>query len=146
MSISSSNFDGLGPHVSDRYLVSAIAGEALTMGQLVEITADWTVKASTLTTTPSTKILGVAVNTVASGKAVTVLCRALARLTAYGTITAGDRVGSGPNGTVQTVADPSASDCNTSAGTAAAIISAFARIGKCFVGASSGGTAYVLLT
>jgi hypothetical protein len=145
MSFSASNLEATSPHINDNYIISATAGEALTIGQVVEVTSDWIVKASTLTTTPSNKVAGVMLNSPASGKAATVLCRGIARIQAYGTITAGDSVASGPNGTIQTVAQPTATDCNTSAGTAAAISKIVGAIGKALVGASSGGTAIVLM-
>lgn len=139
-------FEGTTPLVSDRYIVTATAGEdLLTIGTLVEITADWTVKASTLTTTASNKVMGTTLTAAKSGKRITVVCRGLARAIAYGAVTAGDTVAAGPSGTVQTIAQPTATDCNTSAGTAAAISKMVAGLGKALAGAASGGTAYILL-
>ena len=139
-------FEGTTPLVDDRYLLTVQAGEdLLTIGTVVEITADWTVKASTLTTTNSNAVMGITLTAAKSGKKITVLCRGLTRAIAYGTITAGDTVGSAPGGTVQTLAQPTATDCNTSAGTAAAISKMAGAIGKAIGGASSGGTAYILV-
>jgi hypothetical protein len=141
-----SNLEGTNPWISDRYVMTGIAGEDLTVGQVVEITGDLTVKASTLTTTPSNKRLGVCVTSAKNGAKVTVLCRGFAHIIAYGTITAGDMVGSAPGGKVQTIAQPTSSDCNTSAGTATTIRKMMANMGLAWKGASSGGTASILLT
>jgi len=137
-------YEGTTPLVSDRYIISATAGEDITVGQFVEITADWTVAKPT--TNPSTKRTGVALTSALSGKKVGIVCRGLLRGKAYGAITAGDLVGSGPGGTVQTIAPITAVDCNTSAGTAAAINKAMSVLGVAFAGAASGGTAYILDT
>lgn len=136
-------FEGTTPHVSDRYITTEIAGEDITIGQVVEITADWTVKKPT--TNPSLKKCGISLTSALSGKAVSVLWRGLARAKAYGTISAGDYVGSGPLGTIQTIPGVTAADCNTSAGTASAINQSRAGIGWANAGATSGGTAYVLV-
>jgi hypothetical protein len=145
--MSAPTYEGTTPLASDRYIVTAIAGEdLLTIGNVVEISDDWTVKASTLTTTPSNKVMGITLTAAKSGKRISVVCRGLARATAYGTINAGDTVAAGPGGTVQTIAQPTSDDCNTSAGTAAVISKMVAGLGKALVGAASGGTAYILLT
>jgi hypothetical protein len=136
-------FEGTTPLVSDRYVTQEIAGEDLTIGQVVEITADWTVKKPT--TNPSLTRCGICQISALNGKAISVLWRGLARAKAYGTITAGDAVGSGPGGTIQTVPAPTATDCNTSAGTAAAITKARNVMGWANAGAASGGSAYILL-
>ena len=137
-------FDGTSPLVSDRYIITAIAGEDLTIGQVVEITADWTVKKPT--TNPSTKRMGLCLTTAKTGKSISIICRGLTRATAYGAITAGDKVASAPDGKITTLTNVTADDVATSAGTATAINNLKASMGTCFVGASSGGTAYILLT
>ena len=136
-------FEGTSPLVADRYTTMEIAGEDLTMGQVVEITADWTVKKPS--TNPSVMRCGICLTSALNGKAVTVCWRGLARAKAYGTVTAGDAVSSGPGGTVQTVAAPTATDCNTSAGTATAITKARSILGWANAGTVSGGTAYILV-
>lgn len=138
-----SDFEGTSPQVSDRYVTKEIAGEDLTQGQVVEITADWTVKKPT--TNPSVTRCGICLTSALSGKDISVLWRGLARAKAYGVVSAGDAVGSGPGGTVQTILAPTAADCNTSAGTAAAITKARNVMGWANAGAASGGTAYILL-
>ena len=137
-------YEGTTPLISDRYIITATAGEDITMGQVVEISADWTVAKPA--SNPSAKYVGIALTTASSGKKVSIVCRGLARAKAYGTITAGDQVGSGPGGTVETIATVTAEDCNTSAGTAAAINSARSVLGVAIAGAASGGTAYILVT
>ena len=141
--MSTPTFEGTSPLVSDRYIVTAIAGEDLTMGQVVEISTDWTVKKPTAN--PSTKRMGICLTNAKNGKSVSVICRGLARGTAYGTITAGDMVTSGPSGTITTLELLTASDVTTSAGTATAINTMRGILGTCFAGAASGGSAYILL-
>ena len=136
-------YEGTSPLVSDRYIITAIAGEDLTMGQVVEISTDWTVKKPT--TNPSTKPFGVCLTSAKNGKSVSVVSRGLVRATAYGTINNGDMVISGPNGTVTTLALLGSGDVNTSAGTATAINNLRGILGTCIAGAASGGSAYILL-
>ncbi len=142
--MSTPTFDGTSPIVSDRYIITAIAGEDLTMGQVVEITADWTVKKPT--TNPSTKRMGICLTSATNGKSISIICRGLARATTYGAINAGEAIVSGPDGKIATLVEITADDVTTSAGTAAAINNQKANMGICFVGAASGGTAYILLT
>jgi hypothetical protein len=141
--LSTPTFEGTSPHIQDRYIIPMIAGEDLTMGQVVEITADNTVKKPT--TNPSLKRCGVCMTTAKSGKEISVLWRGRARATAYGTITAGDFVVSGPAGTIQTQAAATSTDCNTSAGTATSINQNRAKLGFCEIGAASGGSAIILI-
>lgn len=141
--MSTDTLEGTSPHISDRYVTREIAGEALTMGQLVEITADQTVKKPT--TNPSLKKCGICITSAAINKSVSVLWRGRARATAYGTLTAGDCVVSGPGGTVQTQAAATATDCNTSAGTATSINQNRAHLGWCEIGAASGASAVIFI-
>jgi hypothetical protein len=136
-------FEGTTPLVSDRYLITLTAGEDLAIGELAEISADWTAKKAT--TNPSGKIIGLVLTSALSGKKVTIVCRGIARAIAYGTVTYGDQVVSAPGGKVQSLAAATSDDGNTSAGTALAINNARSVIGKCVAGAVSGGTAYVAL-
>lgn len=136
-------FEGTSPHISDRYITREIAGEALTMGQVVEITADQTVKKPT--TNPSLKHCGICMTTAAINKSVSVLWRGRARATAYGAITAGDTVVSAPGGLIATQALATAADCTTSAGTATSINQNRAAFGHCEIGAASGGSAIIFI-
>jgi hypothetical protein len=147
-SFSKANFDAgaAGVLVNDTRKIPCIAAEALTAGQVVEISADFTVKASSLTTTPSNKVMGVCLTSAAANAPVTVITFGwIVRAKAYGQVNAGDTVSAGPYGTVQTIAQPTASDCNTSAGTAAAISKMVGAVGYCWVGAASGGSALIML-
>ena len=131
----SSNLDAssTAADLGEQRVITAIAGEALTGGQVVELTANNTVKASTLTTTCSSKVLGVCLTSQANaGKAISVIRFGLVRITAYGTLNPGDNVGAAPGGWAQNAI------ANGSAGTGTII-------GKVWVGSSSGGTAIVLL-
>jgi hypothetical protein len=136
-------FEGTTPLISDRFIIPEIAGEDLTIGQVVEVTADGTVRKPT--TNPSLKRCGICMTTAKSGKEISVLWRGRARATAYGTITAGDIIVSGPGGTIQTQAAATATDCNTSAGTATSINQNRVSMGSCEIGAASGGSAIILL-
>jgi hypothetical protein len=140
-------FEGTSPHISDRYITSEIAGAAITMGQLVYISANGTVLP-----TPNVAVYGgrygLAMTTAPSGKEVSVLWRGRARATAYGTINAGDMVGPASGGSavglIQTIPQPS---LTVSAGTAlvtylAQMLSEFAT---CEIGAPSGGSAIILM-
>jgi hypothetical protein len=139
----SDTFEGTSPHISDRYITREIAGEALTMGQVVEHSADQTVIKPA--TNPSLKRCGICITSAAIGKSVSVLWRGRARAKAYGTITAGDIIVSGPGGTIQTQAAATATDCTTSAGTALSINQNRAHMGFADIGAASGGSAVIFL-
>jgi hypothetical protein len=141
--MSTDTFEGTSPHINDVYINRQIAGEALTMGQVVEITTDQTVKKPTVN--PSLKRCGICMTSAAINKSVSVLWRGRVRVTAYGTLTAGDNVVSGPGGTVQTQAAATAADCTTSAGTALSINQNRVRMGSCDIGAASGGSAIILM-
>jgi uncharacterized protein YaaW (UPF0174 family) len=132
---SKTNFDTYAPDLGDQRIITVIAGEALTIGQVVEITGDGTVKASTLTATSSAKVEGVCLTNAVANGPVSVIRRGLTRVIAYGTVNAGDQVGSATGGTVQTV--------TAGSGGTGAVMGVV--IGKCLVGASSGGSAFVLL-
>jgi hypothetical protein len=137
-------YEGTNPLVSDRYIITATAGEDLTMGEVVEISADWTVAKPT--TNPSLKFCGICLTSALSGKKVSVILRGLARAIAYGTITAGDRLGTARYGRVATIADAADADLISSAGIALAINNSRKILGRAIYGAASGGTAYILLT
>lgn len=142
--LSANNFEGSGPLVNER-LFTAIAGENLAAGVYVEVSADWTVKASTFSTTPSNKVIGITRSSALSGKAVSILGLGwVVRMTAYGAISAGDTVASAPGGYAQTIAQPTVNDMISSAGIAAVISKMAGMTGIAIVGASSGGSAYIV--
>jgi hypothetical protein len=121
-------FEGTTPLIADRYILRFIAGAAITVGQVVELTAAWTVS-PTASTTGSYKFMGVALtNASAAGKSVTVICRGLVRATCYGSVSAGDQIATGPNGTLQTY---------TTHDTAA--------VANAVTAGTSGGTAYFII-
>jgi hypothetical protein len=122
--------------------LSFIAGAGgVSAGQLVYISADGTV----LPTTDVQNWVGVVKVGAAAGKLCTVITgKAKLRVTAYGTITAGDSVVSGPNGLAQTLAAAVADDEANSGGIATSINNQTARKALCDTGASSGGTAVII--
>lgn len=121
--------------------LSFIAGETLVAGQLVYISADGTVKK----TTDIQDWVGVVKVGAATGKLVTVITgKAKFRVTAYGTITAGDQVVSARSGLAQTLAAAVVGDEATSAGTATSINTHTFRKAICDTGASSGGSAIII--
>jgi hypothetical protein len=141
--VSAPIFEGTSPLIQDRYIVSMIAGEDLTMGQVVEVTADNTVKKPTVN--PSLKRCGICLTSAKSGKEISVLWRGRARATAYGAVTAGDFAVSGPGGTVQTQVAAAGTDFTTSAAIALAINQNRALLGFCEIGAASGGSAVIFV-
>jgi hypothetical protein len=94
-----------GALIADRFINTFIAGEDLTGGPglAVYLSAAYTVKrvnAANMTT-----FLGITMTKAASGAKVTVLCRGFTRAKAFGSISAGDQLTTGPAsqpGTVQT--------------------------------------------
>ena len=123
--------------------MSFYAGETLSAGDVVYISADGTVSK---TTTSGQGFIGVVTVGGASGKKVTVAVRnAKVRAKAYGTVTANDAIVAGPGGTVMTLADVAAGDLSTSAATATAINNAKSRRATCDTGAASGGLAVIIL-
>ena len=94
-------YEGTGPLVSDRFINTFIAGEDLALGVLVEFTADFTVKKTVAVN--SKKVVGLTYTAAVNGAKVSVVCRGLCRAKAYGAITAGDQLCSGPTapGTVK---------------------------------------------
>jgi hypothetical protein len=140
----SDTFEGTSPHISDRYITREIAGEILTMGQVVELTADQTVRKPA--TVPGVKYCGVCLTSAALGKSVSVLWRGRARAKAYGTITAGDLLSAGPGGTIQTLAILTATDLTgTSAAIATILNQHLAFFAFCEIGAASGASAVIFI-
>ena len=140
-------FEGTSPLISDRYITNEIAGAAITMGQLVYISANGTVKPTADAPLMSNRY-GLAMTTAAINKQVSVLWRGRARAVAYGTINAGDMVGPASGGTaaglIQTIAPPG---LTISAGTALVyyLNQILSVIGSCEIGAASGGSAIILM-
>ena len=122
-----------------------LAGQDLALGNAVYISADGTVSK----TTGIQGFIGIVVagnKGMKSGTLVTVACgKSKVRAIAYGTVTAGDAVVSGPGGTVQTLADNVAGDLLTSAGIATILNNIKQRRAVCDTGASSGGLAVIIL-
>lgn len=83
--------------VSDSFVITMIAGEDLSPGYLVEITGDFTVKKCQ--TQNSTKVKGITLTGAKNGSPVSIVCRGLVRAIAWGSIAAGDQVGSASGGT-----------------------------------------------
>lgn len=83
--------------VSDTFVITMLAGEDLVPGYLVEITGDFTVKKCQ--TLNSTKVKGITLTGAKNGSPVSVACRGLVRATAWGSIAAGDQIGSASGGT-----------------------------------------------
>lgn len=83
-------FEGTTPLISDRFIITMIAGEALSVGQLVELTAAWTVKKPTAIN--SLKIVGICLTNAASGAKVTIVSRGICRAIANKAIAAGDQI------------------------------------------------------
>jgi hypothetical protein len=125
------------PLISDDFILTFQAGEALnSTGLLVEITANYTVKRTGVASAASnsTKVVGLTLTKQATvGGKVAVLYRGVARAQAWGTINAGDNIASagGGNATGTVMTDNSSKNKSI--------------IGVCLQGASSGGTALVLL-
>jgi hypothetical protein len=94
--MSAPTFEGTTALISDRYLVTMIAGEDLAAGVLVELTAAWTVKKPTAIN--SLKVVGITLTAASNGGKVTVVCRGVCRAKAYGAIAAGDQLTSAQAG------------------------------------------------
>jgi Na+-transporting NADH:ubiquinone oxidoreductase subunit NqrA len=118
--------EGTSPLISDRYIVTLIAGEDINMGDNLEYSGDWTVKRSTVVA-GTKKFAGIALTKALSGKSVSVVKRGICRVIAYGTIAFGDQVK--PQNGTQFVADNST--LNTTI------------VGQAIKGAASGGTASI---
>lgn len=120
--------EGTTPLIADRYINTYIAGEdLLTVGMLVEITADNTVKKPTLAN--SKKIAGVTLTKAASGAKISVVSRGIVRVVPNASISAGDQVAAYSAGTA--VTDNSSKDTSI--------------IGVCTQGGTSAGTAIIEL-
>jgi hypothetical protein len=119
--------EGTTPIISDTFITTYQAGEDLVPGVLVELSGDWTVKKTT--GAQSMKVRGVTLTKAANGQKVSVISRGLVRVLAYGTLTAGDQVGSQNYGSVVT----DNANKNTTI------------FGQVIQGASSGGTAVIAL-
>jgi len=87
--------------ISDRYICTFTAGEDITAGQVVYLSAAWTVKK---TDGARKDVVGVALTTAASGKKVSVVCRGIVRVVASAAITVNSRIGSAAAGKVAAIA------------------------------------------
>jgi hypothetical protein len=126
------------PSSSDLSFIAGTGG--VTAGQAVYLSSTGTV----LPTTGPMQFVGIVKVGASAGKICTVTRNtAKARATAYGTVNAGDIVISGPNGTIQSLAAIAGNDL--SGGTALAVNNANSRKAVCDTGASSGGTAVIIL-
>ena len=83
-------YEGTTPLISDRYIITLTAGEDLSIGDVVEITADYTVKKPTGAN--SLKIAGICLTNALNGKKVTVINRGVCRVKTLGTVNAGDQL------------------------------------------------------
>ena len=83
-------YEGTAPLISDRYIITMTAGEALSIGDIVEITADYTVKKPTGKN--SLKVVGICLTNAANGARVTIVNRGLCRIKTMGTVVAGDQL------------------------------------------------------
>lgn len=140
----SDTLEGTSPHISDRYITREIAGAAITMGQLVQLTADQTVNPTG--NAPTNSRCGIALTSAAIGKSVSVLWRGRARAKAYGTINAGDWVGPASGGAavgcVVTITPPTSSGGSAVLNFLGALLNV---VGSCEIGAVSGGSAVILM-
>jgi hypothetical protein len=94
--MSSPVFEGTGPLISDRFVVTMTAGEDLVAGVLVELTAAWTVKKPTAIN--SLKVVGITLTAASNGGKVSVVSRGICRAKAYAAIAAGDQLTSAQAG------------------------------------------------
>lgn len=91
--------EGQTPLVSDRFIITLMAGAAVTMGQLLYLNGtDFTVAPSTGSQSLTT-IIGVAMATRAKDKTVPIATMGIVRVKAYGAIAAGDQICSASGGT-----------------------------------------------
>lgn len=121
--------EGTTPLIADRFVNTFIAGEdLLTVGVLVEITGDNTVKKCT--TQNSTKIGGVTLTTAKNGQKISVVARGICRVVPYTSLSAGDQFGSAASGGTA-IQDNSSKNATI--------------LGVCIQGGNSAGTAIVAL-
>ena len=99
MSTPYANLEGQTPLVSDRFIITLMAGSAITMGQLLYLNGTDFTCAPSPGTANLTTIIGVAMATRASGKTVPVACMGIVRVKAWGSISQGDQVCSASGGT-----------------------------------------------
>ena len=145
--MSTPTYEGTTPVVSDAFLVSYQAAEDLDIGKAVQFSAGTGMAFQVKATTGQVKqCCGITTTKASSGKKVTVACRGIVRGIASGAISVGDLIVSDALGKVKALADATAIDCNTSAGTAIAVNNSRMIIGKAISAASQDGdTVYVQL-
>jgi len=88
--MSAPTFEGTAPLISDRFIMTFTAGEALSVGDIVELTGDYTVKKPTGVN--SIKVVGVCLTNAANGAKVTVVNRGFCHVKTLGTVNAGDQL------------------------------------------------------
>lgn len=97
MSSNAPILEGTNPLVSDRFIITLAAAVAITMGQVVEINADWTVDIPSAAN--SLKFVGIALTSQQTvGGPVSIVCRGICRAISGGAINAGDQVTNGASG------------------------------------------------
>lgn len=135
--MSTPTFESTGPLINDRFINNYIAGENLSPGSIVEMTADWTVKMAR--TQNSIKVVGITLTSAVAGRMVSIIGRGVCRVKVWGTTLAyGDQFGSGGSGdTTGTVSAGTAIQDNASKNTSI--------LGNVVQGAASGATAIVNL-
>ena len=118
--------------ISDRFINTFLAGEALnSVGLAVYLSGPFTVKRCNAAN--QTTFIGITITKQATvGQPVTVLCRGMARATAWGSISAGDELTTGPAGNPGSVQTDNSSKNITIIGIALQAI-------------SSGGTGIIML-
>lgn len=118
--------EGTTPVISDSWICTFIAGGTITMGQLVSITANWTV--STTTAKNDKTCIGIALTNGVTGGPVSVVLRGICRVVPFSSMNAGDQFTSS-GGTAIT----DNSSLNTTV------------LGSVIAGGNSAGTAVVFL-
>jgi len=92
-------YEGTTPLISDRFIITMTAGEDLAIGDLVEVTAAWTVKKTTALN--SLKVAGIVLTTAKNGTKVSIVARGICRAKTSLAVAAGDQIISAAGGTVQ---------------------------------------------
>jgi hypothetical protein len=103
--------EGTTPLVADRFINTYLAGATITVGQLLYLSTDLTVKPTTSANLLT--VVGIALTNASSGQKVSVVSRGVCRATAYGAISAGDQLTSASGGSAGLIQTDNASK-NTS--------------------------------
>lgn len=81
--------EGTSPYIGDKTVLTLKAAAAISIGQLVEVTADMTVNVPT--TVNSKKLIGVALTAGVANGPISVLLKGIARVVPFSTMSAGDQ-------------------------------------------------------